>query len=334
MGKVKEMAQQVQLAPMGESPNKVMADRIRSQWHKIEAVMPKHLTSERFLQLTVSAVNHEPKLLECDFVTLMSCVMRCSALGLEPSAVDGLGRAYILPYRNGRANRMEATFILGYKGMLELARRSGEIESIEARAVHAGDKFEYEYGFDEKLRHVPARGKGTQENLTHVYMIARFKDGGHYFDVMTKEEVEEVRKSSKSKDTGAWATNYEAMAKKTVIRRAFPYLPISVEAQSAAASDETDGGYTAALELEPLITASGDGVVESDGSAGKQQKESAGSANGEAMLEQVLEQHAEQEARTAVCKTCGNTCEGVAPDATIDDLNQFLCCNRPDYRWA
>ena len=334
MGKVKESAQRSAIVPMGDNPNRIMADRIKSQWHKIEAVMPKHMTSERFLQLTISAVNHEPKLLECDFVSLMSCVMRCSALGLEPSAVDGLGRAYILPFYNGKASKMEATFILGYKGMLELARRSCEIQSIEARAVHAGDFFEYEYGFDEKLRHIPAKGKGSAENLTHVYMIAKFKDGGHYFDVMTRDEVEEVRKSSRAGSSSPWVTHYEAMAKKTVIRRAFPFLPIGVDAQSAAVTDETDGGFTEALELEPLM-ASGVGVeTDSDGSAGKQQITGVGSANGEAMLEQVLEQGAEREARTAVCKTCGNTVENVAPDASIQDLNQFLCCNRPDYRWA
>ena len=293
MGKVKEAAEQVQLVPQEKSANQIVADRMRSQWHKIEAVMPKHMTSERFLQLTISAVNHEPKLLECDFVTLMSCVMRCSALGLEPSAVDGLGRAYILPYRNSKANKMEATFILGYKGMLELARRSGEIASIEARAVHAGDRFEYEYGFDEKLRHVPASGKGNNENLTHVYMIARFKDGGHYFDVMTKEEIEEVRKSSRAKDSGPWVSNYEAMAKKTVIRRAFPYLPISVEAQSAAATDETDGGFTSVLECEPLL-ASGVGEQQLVGEVNSKRSAN-GTASARANEEQVLGQSHEQE---------------------------------------
>ena len=327
MGKVKESAGQTVLAPMGRSANSVVADKIKGQWHKIEAVMPKHMTSERFLQLTVSAVNHEPKLLECDFVTLMSCVMRCSALGLEPSAVDGLGRAYILPYRNTKANKMEATFILGYKGMLELARRSGEIEGIEARAVHAGDFFEYEYGFDEKLRHIPAKGKGCADNLTHVYMIARFKDGGHYFDVMTRDEIEEVRKSSRAKDSGPWVTNYEAMAKKTVIRRAFPFLPISVDAQSAAANDETDGGFTTALELEPLM-ASGDCVGNMnryDGIAGKQQ---------EGKRSEDSTKSSDEGIRKAVCNTCGNVYENVAPDATIEDLDAFLCCENPDYRWA
>ena len=325
MGKVKESAEQVQLAPANRSANSIVADKIKSQWHKIEAVMPKHMTSERFMQLTISAVNHEPKLLECDFVTLMSCVMRCSALGLEPSAVDGMGRAYILPYKNNRTGKMEATFILGYKGMLELARRSGQVLKIEAHAVHAGDVFSFRFGLNPELSHTPKSG-GSRDNLTHVYMIAWLKDSPHpYFDVMSKDEVEDIRKRSKAKDSGPWFTDYEAMAKKTVIRRAFPYLPVSVDAQSAAAADETDGGYTLALTAEPLISASGAGVYEGDGGAGKQQTVSKRSCEPESSDEGM---------GTAVCSSCGNVREGVAPDATIEDLNLFMCCANPDYRWA
>ena len=332
MGKVKELVEQVQLAPTASSPNKIVAEKIRSQWHKIEAVMPKHMTSERFLQLTVSAVNHEPKLLECDFVTLMSCVMRCSALGLEPSAVDGLGRAYILPYRNGKTGKMEATFILGYKGMLELARRSGEVLKIEAHAVHAGDDFMYRFGLDPYLAHTPRSG-GNKDNMTHVYMIAWLKNSPvPYFDVMTKGEVEDIRKRSRAKDSGAWVTDYEEMAKKTVLRRSFKYLPVSVDAQSAAATDETDGGFTAALELEPLMASGEDGQqfvseVNSNRSAN-------GTASAQANESQVLEHCHEQEGRKAICATCGNEIENASPDAMLDDLNQFLCCQRPDYRWA
>ena len=112
VGKMKEMSAETQLAPVGGemvSADKAIANCIQRQWKKIEAVMPKHLSSERLYQLTVSAVNQTPRLMECDIKTLLSCVMRCSALGLEPSAVDGLGYAYILPYKNGKTHRMEAT---------------------------------------------------------------------------------------------------------------------------------------------------------------------------------------------------------------------------------
>lgn len=321
MGKMKEAAAETQLAPLtGDTanPNKMIENVIRKQWSKIEAVMPKHLSSERLLQLSISAVNKTPKLLECDIATLLSCVMRCSALGLEPSAVDGLGYAYILPYRN--KGKMEATFILGYKGMIKLAYMGGEVESIEARAVHAGDDFEYEFGLDEKLRHTP-KGAGSKDNLTHVYMLARFKNGGRYFDVMTKEEVEAIRKRSKAGDSGAWVSDYEAMAKKTVVRRAFPYLPLPPMAQKAAEIDESDGGYVETITNEPLIPE----VVDAEEATGAAAHEAA---------EEKQEARNSKQVRQAVCRTCGNLQDNVAPDATLDDLNNFLCCDAPSYEWT
>ena len=217
---------------------------LASQWPKIQEVLPKTMSSERFFQLAVSAYNSEPKLAECSTISVLSCVMKCAALGMEPSAVDGLGRAYILPFRNKKTHRMEATFILGYKGMLDLARRSGEIQSISARAVYEGDEFDYAYGLYEDLHHVP---KHQSDKLTYAYCIARFKDGGHYFNVLSRKEIEEARKASKASNGGPWVTNYDAMAVKTAVRRAFPYLPVSVVAQEAAAADEQTPDYSATL---------------------------------------------------------------------------------------
>lgn len=212
-----------------------------ASWTRIASVMPKHMNPERMYQLALSTYNQTPQLAKCSPASVLSCLMKCSALGMEPSAVDGLGRAYILPFGNGKAadGKPQAQLILGYRGMIDLARRSGELTDISARAVHEGDVFEYEYGMEEKLRHVPSTEPIEGRPLTHVYMVAHFKDGGHYIDVMSKAEVDAIRRRSKASGSGPWVTDYEAMARKTVIRRAFPYLPVSVEALSAAAADET-----------------------------------------------------------------------------------------------
>lgn len=212
---------------------------LKKSWPRISAVMPKHMSSERMFQLAVSCYNQTPGLAECTPQSVLSCLMKCSSLGLEPSAVDGLGRAYILPFFNKKTGQKEATFILGYKGEIDLARRSGQIKDISARVVHEGDEFEYEYGLTEGLRHVPSTAPLEGRPMTHVYMVAHFKDGGHYIDVMSKAEVDDIRKRSKSGNSGPWVTDYEAMARKTVIRRAFPYLPVSVEIESAVAQDDT-----------------------------------------------------------------------------------------------
>lgn len=238
---------------------------LKSQWSKIAEVLPKNMSAERFFQLAVSAYNSEPKLADCSTISVLSCVMKCAALGMEPSAVDGLGRAYILPFFNRKTGGMEATFILGYKGMIDLARRSGEIESISARAVYEGDEFRYAYGLNEVLVHEP---KHKSNRLIYTYCVAHFKDGGHYFIVLSRDDVEAARKASKAGNNGPWKTNYDAMAIKTAIRRAFPYLPVSVVAQEAAASDEQTPDYTSVLQ--PTFTVESESVTDaavSDGGA-------------------------------------------------------------------
>lgn len=222
-------------------PQTTFKDILQQEWHKISAVIPKQVSQERMFQLAVSAYNQTPELAKCTPVSVLSCILKCAALGVEPSAVDNLGRAYILPYNNRKTGCTEAQMILGYKGMIDLARRSGEIQDISARAVYEGDFFEYEFGLNEQLKHIPAQdNERTPNKLTHVYMVCHFKDGGYYIDVMTRSQVNAIRNRSKSGSSAysPWSTDYEAMACKTVIRRAFKFLPVSVEAQKAAATDE------------------------------------------------------------------------------------------------
>lgn len=310
MGKLANAATESQLVQA--QPQRGIQDILKSQWGKIEAVMPKHMDSTRLYQLTVSAMNHEPKLLNADVVTLLSCVMKCSALGLEPSAVDGLGRAYILPFKN--KGRMTATFILGYKGMLELCRRSGQIKDISARAVYDGDFFEYEFGLNEKLTHRPSgKKRESGEKPTHVYMVAHFVDGGHYMDVMTYEEIEAIRQRSKASNNGPWVSDYEAMAKKTVIRRAFPYLPVSIEAQKAVAMEDSEEPLIPSLDIESFDV------------------ETPSETAPELPCEEPIETEPKGLCK-AVCLSCGNVVD-VAPDATLEDLSSLPCCETPNYQF-
>lgn len=234
MGAITKAQQQ-----LAQSPDSTFKGQLERSWGRISAVAPKSMNKERMFQLALSAYNQTPGLNECSAASVLGCLMKCTALGMEPSAVDGLGRAYILPFYNKKTRSKEATFILGYKGMIDLARRSGQLRDISARVVREGDEFEYEYGLDERLRHVPSTAPVEGRPMTHVYMVAHFNDGGHYIDVMTKGEVDAIRKRSKSPEYGPWSTDYEAMAMKSVIRRAFKFMPVSVEAAEGAAADET-----------------------------------------------------------------------------------------------
>lgn len=222
------------------TPKQNLQRMLRDSWPRIASVVGNNVSPDRLYQMCVSAINKTPKLAECTPQSVLSCFMTCSALGLEPSNVDGLGRAYVLPFYNGRTHRTEATFIMGYRGMIDLARRSGQLVDISARAVHEGDEFSYSYGLNEDLRHVPCASPGE---LTHVYMVAHFKDGGHYFLVLNRSEIEQAKARSKSGNFGPWKTDFEAMAKKTAIRRAAPYLPLTVQAQTAVAADGMTPDY-------------------------------------------------------------------------------------------
>ncbi|MFG5862762.1 recombination protein RecT [Metapseudomonas sp. CR1201] len=193
------------------------------------AALPKHMTPERMARIVTTEIRKTPALVNCEQNSFLGAVIQCAQLGLEPG--NSLGHAYILPYGK------QAQLIIGYKGMIDLARRSGQIISISARVVRAEDFFEYEFGLDESLVHKPAE-HGDGGEITHVYAVARLKDGGRQFEVMSAAQVKAVQEQSKAGRSGPWVTHWEEMAKKTVIRRLFKYLPVSVEIQRAVMLDE------------------------------------------------------------------------------------------------
>lgn len=201
---------------------------------QIAAVLPKHVTPERLIKVVMTAALKSPQLYDCSRESIMQSVMLAAQLGLDCGGA--LGSAYLVPYKT------TCQLIIGYRGMIDLARRSGQIESINARAVFKGDEFVYEFGLNDNLRHVPMVEPSAQ-GLTHVYCVAKFKDGGYHLEVMTRKEVDAIRQRSKASGSGPWVTDYVEMAKKTVIRRAFKYLPMSVELQQTLAETvATDGG--------------------------------------------------------------------------------------------
>ncbi|HXG77665.1 MAG TPA: recombinase RecT [Gaiellaceae bacterium] len=203
---------------------------------QIQMALPRHLTAERMLRIVMTSIQRTPKLLECDPVSLVGATIEAAQLGLEPDGV--LGHAYLIPFWNGRAKRLESVFMPGYKGLLALARRSGEIGPVEARVVYERDHFKYAFGLSPVLEHVPAAG--DRGNPTHVYAIVRLKDGTVMFDVMTAAEVEQHRQrySRATGDDTPWATAWPQMAMKTVLKRVLKFAPASVELQRAIALDE------------------------------------------------------------------------------------------------
>lgn len=191
---------------------------------EIEKALPTIITAERFTRMALTAISTNPKLAECSPKSFMAALMQAAQLGLEPNTP--LGQAYLIPYRNKGV--LEASFQLGYKGLIDLAHRSGEFKEIYAEIVYSNDLFEYSLGLNRKLEHEPAEeDRGVP---TKVYAVYKLINGGYGFVVMTYDEVKaHANKYSKSYGSGPWTSDFEEMAKKTVLKKALKYAPIKTE---------------------------------------------------------------------------------------------------------
>lgn len=200
----------------------------------IKAALPSVMTPERFSRITLSALSANPKLKECTPQSFLGAMMTAAQLGLEPNTP--LGQAYLIPFRNH--GRMECQFQLGYKGLIDLAYRSGEVSIIQAHTVYENDEFQYELGLDPKLRHVPA--KASRGKPIAYYAMFKTKDGGYGFQVMSVEDVtEHAKKFSKAFGSGPWQTNFDEMAKKTVLKKVLKYAPLKSDFVRGMAQDGT-----------------------------------------------------------------------------------------------
>jgi recombination protein RecT len=207
---------------------KKIRELIASQQQQIQMALPKHMDAERLSRIAITTIRNSPKLLDCTAVSLLGCVIKTAQLGLEPDGSDGLGRAYIIPYGK------EATLQIGYRGLMELAERTGRVRFSPPRIVRQNDEFFYEYGLKEQLVHRPAMRDAGKP--IYAYAIAEV-DGNKVFEVMTVEEIEGIRKRSKASGSGPWVTDWDEMAKKTVFKRITKYLPKSIELADAVAID-------------------------------------------------------------------------------------------------
>ena len=225
-----------------DSPERTIAAYLKRMAPQFADVLPKHVDIDRLMRVALTTIRTNPKLLECEVGSLMAAVMQASMLGLEPGI---LGHCYLLPFRNNKENRMDVQFIIGYRGMIDLARRSGNIQSIAAHEVYENDFLELEYGLQENLKHVPWHIRTDKKvddpgDVRGAYMVAKFNDGGYYIHYMPKAEIENHRKRSKAANNGPWVTDTIEMYKKTVVRSAWKWLPISIEvAQSVESTDGT-----------------------------------------------------------------------------------------------
>lgn len=219
-------------------------------------IVPRHLNPERMLRVMAQAVYKTPKLAECDPISLLGAMQACASLGLEPNTP--LGHAYLIPFDRSEKRGdqwvkvgTDVNLIIGYRGYIDLARRSGLLVSIHADVVYDGDQFDFAYGSEQRLHHRP---EGRRDVPLYAYAHARLKDG-EAFEVLPYQLVLQIRDNSegykaavraknsgkawgqKTYDSSPWVRHEHEMSAKTMVRRLTKWLPLSLEFSNAATLD-------------------------------------------------------------------------------------------------
>jgi recombination protein RecT len=254
-----ETEQSVQAMPQKEIARKQSAkDYIEKIQRQIINILPQEIDKKKYIQAAIFAVNKIPKILECTPISIMNCVMESSRLGLEIGGIRG--ECYIIPYNDRKNDRTVAQFMLGYQGMLSLLFKTGRVKNIQVKEVYEDDHFAFEYGNRGYLIHQPSL-KEDRGAFKAVYAMIETTNGGFPFEVMSKSEIDKIRDMSQDykykKENSIWGKFYPAMAKKTVIRQLFKYLPLTAEIQRAVLLDEqADSG------MQDIIISDNDSIVD------------------------------------------------------------------------
>lgn len=213
---------------------------------QIEKFLPKHMSIDRFVSQVHFALGKSEKLRLCTPASVVQSVLACAELGLDPSG--RLGSAYLVPFKG------VCTLIPGYRGLIDLARRSGDVSTIECRVVRKGDV--YDYWEDENgwhLKFIPSDEDEDDRPLVKCFAIGRLINGHRQFEAMSRKQIEKIMARSPSYRSGGetpWKTDFEEMARKTVVRRLVKYLPLSPEkARDLARALELDADGADEREL-------------------------------------------------------------------------------------
>ncbi len=217
--------------------------------------LPSHLKADRFARIALTVIRKNKDLQKCSTASIMSALIQSAQLGLEPGTA--LQHAYLIPYGD------ECTFIPGWRGLVMLAKRSGEISDITADVVHQGDVFKVVKGLKRDLIHEPTwEGDKGDAAVIAAYAVAHFKDGSTHFEVMSRAEIDRIK--NRGRRNPVWNSDYQEMCRKTAVRRLSKYMPLSSEdfAKAVQADDDADKRYESREQTQPNKLA---GVVQLEG---------------------------------------------------------------------
>lgn len=195
-----------------------------------EALPAGVMSGKRFIRLVKMAINNNPEIAKCNWRSIKGCMMRCALLGLEPNS--SLGQAWMIPRKN------ECTLQIGYKGLMELARRTGKVRTITSDVIREKDLYDYAKGIGSYLRHKPALG--DRGKAIAYYACWEGFDGSCGFEIMSKEEMD-IHREHYCRQNGAWRNAYDAMAKKTVLCRLIESMPMSAETKNRLSNEGNSG---------------------------------------------------------------------------------------------
>lgn len=250
---------QIVIAEKKKDPAANLVALIERMKPEMLRALPRHITPDRMSRIVLTAIRTTPKLEQCTPSSFLACAMSLAQLGLEPNTP--LGFAYLIPrnMENKRTGRKEmtCTLIIGYQGMMDLARRSGQVLGLRAHAVRQGDEFRYSLGAAPMIHHVPSEDPEREARpITHAYAVASIRDGGEAFAVLSLAQINARRNRSMAKDAGPWRTDFEAMCLKTAMRALFPWIPKSAEmARAEALEVAVDTGKSVVAAADEAVAA-------------------------------------------------------------------------------
>lgn len=214
---------------------KTVQDFFKEKRDLIAQALPNTITPDRLIGVFTMLLKSSPQLVQCSQSSLVAAVIQAVQLGLTPG---NIGHFHLIPFKNN--GKMEAQFVIGFKGLMELVNRSGNACILSAECVYSKDQFEYEQGLNPHLRHVPAEGE--RGDFVGVYCIAKnMLANEKVFVYLQKAEVDKIKGASKAaaSDFSPWSRWPDEMRKKSAVKRICKMLPLSVEMQQKVSTDET-----------------------------------------------------------------------------------------------
>lgn len=204
---------------------------------KLNEVAGNAMKPDDLIRLALMAASRSPDLVKCSRESILRSLLDAAALGIKPGGL--MGRGYLVPRKNRQNNTLECCFDPGWRGLVDIARRSGQIKRIEAHVVYAMDEFYVQRTPLTSIRHVPSEEPNPGE-VRAAYAVAEFQGGELQIEVMMRRDLEKIRKLGAQ--NGPWAQWYDEMARKSAVRRLCKYLPYDPQLDEAMrVMDQADG---------------------------------------------------------------------------------------------